>query len=197
MARRTFFSFHYQHDVTRSVVVRNSWVTRDREFSGFFDHSLWETTKKQGDFALKRLIDGGLNNTSVTAVLIGTETYMRPWVRYEIVKSLERGNGLLGIYIHSIKDINGYIAWKGQNPFDYLLYQLTNNGRSMNIFEAENSRWMPLRNLPSISTTNIPYKNLPTEGRFSILFPAYDYSYEDIYRNIGSWIETAAVVANR
>jgi hypothetical protein len=197
VARRTFFSFHYERDITRSVIVRNSWVTRDREASGFFDHSLWEATKKQGDLALKRLINGGLDNTSVTAVLVGTETYLRRWVRYEIVKSLERGNGLLGIYIHNIKDMTGYTAVKGPNPFDYLLYQLTNNGRTMNIFEPQNGRWVPQRDLPSISTANIPYRGLTVQGKLSTLFPTYNYSYEYIYRNIGSWIETAAIAAGR
>lgn len=44
-----------------------------------------------------------IKNTSVTAVLIGSETYNRPWVRYEFFKSLQKGNKLIGIYINSIK----------------------------------------------------------------------------------------------
>ena len=37
MARRVFFSFHYERDHWRANVVRNSWVTKDRESAGFFD----------------------------------------------------------------------------------------------------------------------------------------------------------------
>ena len=33
-------------------------------------------------------------------VLIGQQTWLRPWVRYEIAESIRRKNGLLGIYIH-------------------------------------------------------------------------------------------------
>ncbi len=37
MARRVFFSFHYERDVWRAGQVRNSWVTKDREEAGFWD----------------------------------------------------------------------------------------------------------------------------------------------------------------
>lgn len=120
MTRRVFFSFHYQRDVWRVNVVRNSWVTQDREVAGFWDASLWEEAQKKGDAAIKRMIDEGLKNTSVTAVLIGSETWGRRWVRYEIIESYNRGNGLLGVYIHGIKDRYGYTDIMGKNPFNYV-----------------------------------------------------------------------------
>lgn len=30
MARRVFFSFHYDNDINRSMTVRNSWVTQGK-----------------------------------------------------------------------------------------------------------------------------------------------------------------------
>jgi hypothetical protein len=117
MARRVFFSFHYQRDIFRANVVRNSWVTQDREAAGFWDASLWEEAQKQGDAAIRKMIDEGLKNTSVTAVLIGKETSGREWVRYEVRESHKRGNGLLGVYIHGIKDIAGLTDAKGDNQF--------------------------------------------------------------------------------
>ena len=37
MARKTFFSFHFERDISASQ-VRNSWVTeKDREDAGFWD----------------------------------------------------------------------------------------------------------------------------------------------------------------
>ena len=90
MVRRVFFSFHYERDAWRASQVRNSWVTKpDREAAGFWDAAEWEKVKKQGDAAIKRWIDKGLEGTSVTVVLIGTETCSRKWVRYEIQKSHE------------------------------------------------------------------------------------------------------------
>jgi len=128
MARRVFFSFHYERDIWRANVVRNSWVTQpDREAAGFWDASLWEEAKKQGDEAIRRMINRGIENTSVTAVLIGAETAGREWVQYEIKKSFERGNGLLGIHISSIKDRYGRPDLSGANPFDGLCIE--NNGK--------------------------------------------------------------------
>ena len=120
MVRRVFFSFHYERDIWRANVVRNSWVTQDRESAGFWDASLWEKTKLSGENALKRLINEGLKNTSVTVVLIGRETANRKWVLYEIEQSHNKGNGLLGIYIHGIKDQYGKPDFQGPNPFKQL-----------------------------------------------------------------------------
>jgi hypothetical protein len=77
---------------------------------------LWEEAKRKGDAAVKALINSGLNNTSVTVVLIGSETASRKYVTYEVEKSIERGNGLLGIYIHQLKDISGLTSLQGSIP---------------------------------------------------------------------------------
>lgn len=139
MTRRVFFSFHYERDIWRVNVVRNSWVTLDRVAAGFWDASLWETAKKQGDEAIRRMIGNGLENTSVTAVLIGKETADRPWVQYEIQKSYERGNGLLGIYINQIADQYGNTYPQGDNPFSRLY--ITPNGRITYLSELYPTYW--------------------------------------------------------
>ena len=51
MARRVFFSFHYQRDLWRVNVVRNSAMVDGVSAAGFHDQSLWEETKKRGDVA--------------------------------------------------------------------------------------------------------------------------------------------------
>src|SRR5947208_12023575 len=107
MARRVFFSFHYQRDLWRVNIVRNSTVVEGVAAAGFSDASLWEEAKRKGDAAIKSLIDKALDNTSVTVVLIGAQTASRKYVTYEIEQSIARGKGLLGVRIHNIKDKNG------------------------------------------------------------------------------------------
>jgi hypothetical protein len=52
-------------------------------------------------------------------VLIGAETALRPWVKYEIQRSLERGNALIGVTIHNITDMRTMSRdVPGPNPFD-------------------------------------------------------------------------------
>jgi PKD repeat protein len=121
LARRAFFAFHYERDIWRAGQVRNSWVAKpDRETAGFWDAADWERVKRQGDDAIKRWIKDQLNGTSVTVVLIGYETAKRDWVKFEIIESYKKGNGLLGIYIHNLKDTDGNTDYKGDNPFDHI-----------------------------------------------------------------------------
>jgi hypothetical protein len=116
MARKVFFSFHYERDIWRTNVVRNSGIVEGTAAAGFHDASLWEEAKKKGDADVKKLIDKGLLGTSVTVVLIGAETSKRKFVDYEIEQSIARGNGLLGIFISLIKDQNGNTDSQGPAP---------------------------------------------------------------------------------
>jgi hypothetical protein len=130
MARRVFFSFHHQGDIKRIGQIRNSWVTKpNQEDAGFVDAAAWESIKRQGDEAVKRWIDNQLNGTSVTVVLIGSQTANRPWVLYEISESHNKGNGLLGIYIHNCRDLDGYTCSRGENPFSKVYF--TQSGQSL------------------------------------------------------------------
>lgn len=118
MARKAFFSFHYENDVWRVNVARNSWITKpDRETAGFVDAASFEEVKKGGEEAIKRWINQQLEGTSVTVVLIGAETSSRPYVQYELQQSYAKGNGMLGIYIHQIGDKDGRKSSKGSNSF--------------------------------------------------------------------------------
>ena len=110
MARRVFFSFHYANDINRSMTVRNSWVIQGKEAAGFIDKAEFEQIKRQGDKAVHNWIDKQMEGTSVTVVLIGTETLERPFVQYEICKSLQRGNAVIGIHINGIKDMRTLVT---------------------------------------------------------------------------------------
>ncbi|HLI51191.1 MAG TPA: TIR domain-containing protein, partial [Thermomicrobiaceae bacterium] len=117
MDHRVFFSFDYDRDSWRANRIRNSGALHDLSVTGFWDQSLWESCKQAGNDAVKRLIDDGLEDTSVTVVLIGASTASRGWVRYAIQRSYNRGNGLLGIYIHNIPDARGRSDFVGASPF--------------------------------------------------------------------------------
>lgn len=136
MARRAFFSFHYERDIWRASQVKNSWITRGGEEAGFWNASLEEEAKRKGDDAIKRLIDQGLVGTSVTVVLIGAETANRPWVQYEIQKSCEMGNGLVGVRIHGLKNQAGQIDYTGQSPFEKLWYD-NHNGTGRQVYLSQ------------------------------------------------------------
>ena len=124
MARKVFFSFHYDRDVRGVVQVRNSWLVRSNgEAQPFYDKAEWESVKQRG---IEKWIEEQLTGTSVTVVLIGSETYDRDWVRHEIKRSYELKKGILVVYIHNVKDPQNGTDRKGRNPLDY--WGITQNG---------------------------------------------------------------------
>lgn len=116
MARRVFFSFNYSKDIWRVNQIRNIPEVIGCAAAGFQDASLWEEAKEKGVAAIKKLIDDGLKNTSVTVVCVTIGTAQRRYINYEIDKSLERGNGLVAVQIHHLEDQNGETVGAGSIP---------------------------------------------------------------------------------
>ena len=200
--RRVFFSFHYQRDINRVNIVRKSSQFRPEdgtEPADWFDHSIWETAKRTGQAALKRLIHEGMERSSVTCVLAGTETWGRPWVRYEIAFGLARGNGLLTVFIDRLQCMKNGFCKRGPNPLDYLGLKWDGQGKA-HIWENFGGQW---RRYP-LHTEAVSWpKWLPNvnESRFiqplSRGAPAYDYAAQDGYANLGRWTQAAAQQAGR
>jgi hypothetical protein len=191
--KRVFFSFHYQDVIDfRANVVRQHWVTKDREEAGYFDKSLWESSKRTGDESLKRLINEGLDGSSVTCVLIGSQTYARRWVRYEIFKSLARGNRLFGVHINGITDKNRQTKTAGANPFDYLGVRFSTDGMSVELFEWNGVAWVVYGDLRGWAFPEP--KAAGVRGQFYQLskwYRTYDWVTEDGYNNFPTWVDAA------
>ena len=115
MVRRVFFSFHYKY-VWKVNQIRNMPNITGTAAAGFQDASLWEKAKKKGDKEIKRMIDKGLENTSVTVVFVTYGTASRKYINYEIDQSIARGNGLVAVQIHHLKDQNGKTGSPGAIP---------------------------------------------------------------------------------
>ncbi|AYA09352.1 hypothetical protein D3Z09_09275 [Rahnella aquatilis] len=200
MPRRTFFSFHYKPDIWRAWNVRNSWVVKDvNEIDqGFFDSSVFEASKKENDDALKTFLRKGLENTSVTCVLAGTQTWTRRWVRYEIARSVIKGNGLLTVYIHGVQNNDKETSIKGANPLDQMGLYRTEQGIFLS--EWKGKKWVKYTDY----TLAIPEGDLwftaPKTNdvvQLSTHCLSYDFTSQDGRKNIGGWIETAAGMASR
>lgn len=105
--RRVFFSFHFQRDSFKVSQIRNSWIgNKNFQAQPYLDKAVWESIQRRGPGAIKSWIDTQMNGTSVTVVLAGAETLQRPWVQYEIARTIERGAGLIGIKLTGMTDIN-------------------------------------------------------------------------------------------
>ncbi len=191
MAPRVYFSFHYKDVSTfRANVVRNHGVTKETGDAGFFDASIWEDAELHGDSAVKRLINSGLQNTSVTCVLIGTDTWKRRWVRYEILKSYDRGNLLFGIHINGVPDKDKRTFHNGPAPFAFLGFTISANGKTLTYYERYDTNWTEYLDLPP-KTTNFEQEYSNRGYSFSEWVPCYDWAAGDGYNNFPRWVDTA------
>jgi len=128
---QVFYSFHFDNDVFRVQQIRNIGVIDGNEP---VSRNEWETARKTPG-AIERWIDDNMKYKSHVVVLVGAETSERPWVRYEIVKAWNEGRGLLGIFIHNLRDPRTAAAVpyygrcsQGRNPFAEIRFE---NGLTM------------------------------------------------------------------
>lgn len=189
MAKRVYFAFHYQDVIDfRANVVRKHNFTGGVEAAGYYDHSIWEDAKTTSPLALKRLINSELQNSSVTVVLIGTHTWARRWVRYEIMKSVERGNTMLGVHINSIAGKDRLTKDPGPNPFDNLGLEISSNGTRARPTEWKDGKWVYYTDLDSFS---VPLQPEPKRGQHLTLatwFPVNDWVAHRGFDNFSTWI---------
>ena len=126
--RQVFFSFEYNKDNWRAGQVRNMGKVDN---SSTFSDNDWEEVKSKSDTKIKEWIDSQMAKRSCLVVLIGATTSGRKWINYEIQKAYELGKGIVGIYIHGLKDSDENQTTKGSNPF-YQFYIGEENKRLSN-----------------------------------------------------------------
>ena len=95
--RKVYFSFHFD-DIMRVNNVRNAWKIDHPDapaMRSFYDSSLWESRQLDSPDSIKNLVRDGVGHTSAVCVLVGSNTWSRRWVRYEIARAVIDGRGLL------------------------------------------------------------------------------------------------------
>ena len=156
--RRVFYSFHYERDAWRVNQVRNMGVVDGNPPAS---PNKWEEIKRAGENAIKRWIQEQMSGRSCVVVLIGRETANRPWVLYEIAYGWNREMGVVGVYVHNLKDKDGRTDLMGPNPFDRLAFTLSSG------------------------------KKVPMSQIVRAYDPPADDAYGYIRSNLAGWIEEA------
>lgn len=116
--RQVFFSFEYNKDAWRASQIKEMGKVDD---SSTFSGNDWEEVKEKTDTKIKEWIDSQMAKRSCLVVLIGHSTSGRKWINYEIEKAYELNKGIVGVYIHNLKDSQGNQTTKGSNPFYSIL----------------------------------------------------------------------------
>lgn len=163
MARKVFYSFHYLPDNWRASQVRNMGSVEGNRPASDND---WEAVKKGGDSAIEQWINNQLNGRTCSVVLIGRDTAGRKWIDYEIHKSWNSGKGVVGIYVHNLKNASSEQATKGANPFAHI---------KMKRGDVSMSSIVRAYDPPHVDSKRV---------------------YEHISQNLSSWIEEAVKIRN-
>jgi len=191
MTKKVYFAFHYQDAVDlRADVVRNHWLAKaDREDAGFFDDLTWGDSSLAGYASIKRLLTSSLDHTSVTCVLIGSQTSARRWVRYEIIESVQRGNLLLGVHINGIPDKSQRTKPAGPNPFEQLTLAISADGSSIKVLQYANNAWLPYEDHPGwpLSKPAAPERR-GKRIQLSTRYRVYDWVTDNGPDNFEKWI---------
>jgi hypothetical protein len=199
--RRAYFAFHFE-DIMRVNDVRQAWKIQHPdapEMRSFYDSSIWERRELEGPESVKRLIREGVEHTSAVCVLVGSGTWCRRWVRYELARAVIDERGLLAVHLNSIPhhvrrlpDICGSnpLEWMAVgkvqlNPFAAPRYYL---------FESTSQGW--IRYADYTDSVSLPrYLADPDAGFVTPLSSGtgiYNYATDDGHKKIGAWIDHAA-----
>lgn len=213
--RKAFFSFYYD-DIMRVNVVRNAWKIDHPDntlMRSFYDSSLWESRKLTGDAAVKKLIRDGVTYTSAVCVLVGSETWGRRWVRYEIACAIIDGKGLLAVHLNSIRHHKTLTTHaRGENPLSFMAIAKIQNhpwyDAKYYLYEkvavpngVAGYKWEWQRYADYTDAVSLPkWVKEPAVGYVTPLSDCaaeYDYIAENGSKNIGAWIDHAAKRAGR
>jgi hypothetical protein len=153
---------------------------------------MWETARRTGATAVKRLINTGLDGTSVTCVLVGSQTYARPWVRYEILKSVRRGNSLFAVHINSIRGRDQGTKVLGPNPLAYLGVTFSETGLTATLHEKNAAgTWQEYAEIDgsaSYQTGGVAEQYRGKGFNLSQWCSIYDWVADDGYNNFATWV---------
>ena len=114
MARKVFFSFHFDGDHWRTQMVRNMGSLEGQKLA---TANRWEELRQTSDKAVHDWIDEHLQGKSCLVVLTGSGTAGRKYINYEIKKAWEDGRGVVGVHVNKLKDSSGLQSARGANPF--------------------------------------------------------------------------------
>jgi hypothetical protein len=116
MTRRIYLNFHPEHDLWRVNQLRTELVGPATDQTGFFDPAEYAELLLRDKATIRQRIRERVAETSVTLLLLGSETASRPFVQIGIEESIANLNGFVGVQIHGIDDQSGEPSPSGPLP---------------------------------------------------------------------------------
>jgi len=189
MPKKVFFCIGTQDmNDLRINVVRSHKMTHE-DHGGYFSPFIWEAAARGGDDSIKKLIDTQIQTSSASVVLIGTNTYDQRWVKYEIFRSMRKGNKLLGIHINGIEGRDGRGKPLGPNPFSYLGFAYSAEGTEIIPHEYRDEVWAPFTDIPPYKVKQVPEQHRNKIITLTKIAKTYNWVSDKGALNFPQWVE--------
>ena len=192
--RRVFFSFSCDEDRHKLGVIYDSCKRLIHRALRVSWTAGSERVKTRGQEEVKRAIREGIDQTTVTCVLVGGHTWQDRWVRYEIARSVARGSGLFAVRINRMANSKTQQRTSaGWNPLSYVGVGKTKGGDYL-LFENINGQWFRYQD-HAISLAKPTYLPAMSQGYvqpLSVGLNEYDYVAQNGAEKLAEWIEEAA-----
>jgi len=117
MPRKAFYIYQHTRDYWRANQIRQMGIVQGP--LPVTDQRRKENMARK-DVYIQKWLDEEMRDKPIAIVLIGHRTANRKWINYEIDKAWKDNKGILGIYVHRLKDHNGEQSQRGYNPFRYV-----------------------------------------------------------------------------
>ncbi|MFQ2107888.1 MULTISPECIES: TIR domain-containing protein [Aeromonas] len=106
--RNVFVSHHHKDDASVDGIARlassKGYKFRNSSIRVKPENQKRIDQKKISDKTIERLLRMKMRWASQVIVVIGKETYTRPWVNWEIKVAHQLGKPIIGVYEHGLKD---------------------------------------------------------------------------------------------
>jgi hypothetical protein len=120
--KRVFISFHMENEA--QIGLLRHQAKSDKFDLDFTDYSV----KEPFDGNWKMKCEERIRQSSVVLCMIGTETYKRPAVLWELNKAYEMGKPVIGVKIHKDREdpIPGPLRRNGAKIIDWNMEEIQN-----------------------------------------------------------------------
>ena len=210
--RKVYFAFDFD-DLFRVNNVRQAWKIDHPDGAGmrsFYDRSIWESRNIKDEKTLKNLMRNAVQYSSAVCVLVGTNTWKSRWVKYEIARAVIDVRGLVAVHINGLNHVKRRMPDQlGYNPLHlmgiyrspesrYYLYEkqavIANPSTGLLGWE-----WQPYEDYtdPVSLPRYIPAINSGCVMPLSAYTAEHNYVQDEGHRNIGAWIDGAAILVAR
>jgi hypothetical protein len=208
--RMVYFAFDFD-DLMRVNNVRQTGKIGGRVIGGargFRDRSVWEASKATADRGLKEMTQRMSKFSSVVCVLIGSNTWISRWVRYEIALAIIEDRGLLAVDLNGIPHhIRRAPDPLGLNPLAMIGLRKDRDG-SWHLVERKpveldsgnvgfEWHWYNDHQRPVPRPRYVPDMPAGKIIALSEFTKRYDFSGHSGSMNISSWFDVAAVEVGR